>query len=835
MQLKKFYLFSLLTFLLISHGSFVNAATISQGVYHSSESLTVGGYPQKTNILSVNLNQPYTTMDVGVSSPLNILDTTSGLAKKHTQINHHVVGGINASFFSFDTKNPSYLIAKNNEILHLGSISTNYNDFMYTPAAFGIAANQKAIIDRYQTSLTIEHNGKVASLTNLNRERQPNETILYTSSWAYPNTRTNSTGYEVVVTTSKPVDRGTKFGEKIVGKVTNIRKYGDSESSFIPENGYVLSAANTEQVDKLRNMEIGDDVSLILDIDSKWKDAKFMLASGPLLVQSGKNSITMDSTSSRYRERTSHTAVAVDSTGSRIFMVTVDGRQPGYSQGMNLNEFSNYLVSIGAYNAINLDGGGSTTMVTRKYGQVYPTLANRPSDGTERKVSAIIEAISTAPYGEATHISVSQDQEGIVAVGASVGYKVNSVLDQYYNVLPIDTSKLVLESVSNGVGKIENNRFVGIKAGAGTIIAKYDATTMSIPVTVTSTIDSLVASPTEIRIGTGETAKFNVNGISKNQKVIFNPAAVNWTTSSGLGSVNGTTFTAGTNEITGSLIGTFGEASVSIPVTVSNKPLQISGMNTVSGLKAENARASASIGIEEMLQAKEGTASVKLNYDFTAFRDGISAAYVNWTNGLAFPATPKKIGAWVYGDGNNHWLRASIKDALGRETAVDLTAEGGLNWVGWKYVEANIPSTLATPIKLSKIYVAEPSSTKKQKGSIWIDSIQAVYTNQTTSIKSFTPSSSARIVNSNKQFTVTFSQAMNPTFINSKHVYVEDEYGVRQNVNVQAGSSAVKLVVTAPTGGYAKGKSYRLVVTHFAENASNIRMIKDSITEFKVQ
>jgi len=398
-----------------------------------------------------------------------------------------------------------------------------------------------------------------------------------------------------------------------------------------------------------------------------------------------------------------------------------------------------------------------------------------------------------------------------------------------------NSSKLVLKSVSNGVGKIENNRFIGVKGGTGTLTATYDAATVSIPVTVTDTIDSLVAAPSDIRVGTGESAKISVNGISKNQKVIFNPAAVSWTASNGVGSISGTTFTAGTNETTGTINGTFGASRVSIPVTVSNKPVQVSSLDTMTGLKAETIRATASLGLEKTLQAKEGTGSVKLNYDFTAFRDNTSAAYMSWTNGLNISATPKKIGAWVYGDGANHWLRAAITDASGRETAIDFTADGGLNWVGWKYVEANVPSTVTAPIKLSKIYVAEPSSSKKGKGSLWLDGIQAVYSNNSTPVKSFNPSSSARVVDTNKQFTVTFNQAMNTAFFNTKHVYVEDEYGVRQSVTVQSDSNSTKLVVSAPTSGYVKGKSYRLVVTHFAPNSTNVRMLNDSITEFKVQ
>ena len=825
----------LLAFVLVFSSLPVSAAILSPGIYHETISTSVGGYPQKVNKLSIDVTNPYTKIEYGVSNPINTRKTVTNLSKEHTYEKHHVIGAINASFFRLDDGFPVYLLAKNDQIVNLGNVSTNFNDFMYTPAAFGITADNKAKVGRYSLERTIEHNGSSFTTTDMNRYRANNELILYTDSFPREKTVQNQYGIEVVVTgVPKKVDSQLKFGEKVTGVVSAIRPYNQYTSSTIPKDGFVLSAQGTE-VSKISSMKIGEKVSLSVDVDAAWKGSQFMLASGPLLVQDGKKALTIDINSGKANERTARTAVATDATGGRAFFVTVDGRQKGYSQGMNLKEFADYLVTIGAHNAINLDGGGSTAMVTRRYGDVYPTLISRPSDVSERSVSAILEAISVAPFGQADKVYVSQDQEGIVAVGASLGFKVDTVLDQYYNALTANSSKLKLESVSNGVGKIENNRFVGVKAGAGTITAKYDSATVLIPITVTDTIDSLVASPTDIRVGTGESAKITVKGISKNQQVIFNPAAVNWTASNGVGSINGTTFTAGTKEATGSVTGTFGTSRVSIPVIVSNKPFQVSSLDSLTGMKSETIRSTSTIGLEKTLQAKVGTSSIKLNYDFTAFRENTSAAYVSWTNGLAIPATPKRIGAWVYGDGANHWLRAAITDAAGRESSIDFTADGGLNWVGWKYVEANVPSTLAAPIKLNKIYVAEPSATKKGKGSIWIDSIQAIYSSNSTSLKSFNPSTSARVVDTNKQFTVTFNQAMNPAFFNTKYVYVEDEYGTRQNVTVKSGTNSTKLVVSAPTAGYTKGKSYRLVVTHFAPNASNIRMVKDSITEFKVQ
>ena len=73
-------------------------------------------------------------------------------------------------------------------------------------------------------------------------------------------------------------------------------------------------------------------------------------------------------------------------------MITVDGRQPGVSVGMTLQELAEYLLSIGAIDAMNLDGGGSTTMF------LDGKVVNTPSDKEgERKVSdAIVVTLRTS-------------------------------------------------------------------------------------------------------------------------------------------------------------------------------------------------------------------------------------------------------------------------------------------------------------------------------------------------------------------------------------------------------------------------------------------------------
>jgi exopolysaccharide biosynthesis protein len=60
----------------------------------------------------------------------------------------------------------------------------------------------------------------------------------------------------------------------------------------------------------------------------------------------------------------------------RLLLVTVDGRQPGVSEGVTLQEGARLMQSLGAVDAMNLDGGGSTAMV------VVGLLVNHPSDST---------------------------------------------------------------------------------------------------------------------------------------------------------------------------------------------------------------------------------------------------------------------------------------------------------------------------------------------------------------------------------------------------------------------------------------------------------------------
>ncbi|MBT3190004.1 MAG: SH3 domain-containing protein [Anaerolineae bacterium] len=104
-----------------------------------------------------------------------------------------------------------------------------------------------------------------------------------------------------------------------------------------------------------------------------------------MLVDKGKPISGLDNTTLEPR-----TAIGTNGNGRWMVMIVVDGRQPGYSEGCTLEELADMLIKFGGvYNAINLDGGGSSAMVIEKDGKA--DLLNSPIEGgiagRERRVA----------------------------------------------------------------------------------------------------------------------------------------------------------------------------------------------------------------------------------------------------------------------------------------------------------------------------------------------------------------------------------------------------------------------------------------------------------------
>ncbi|MDJ1177967.1 phosphodiester glycosidase family protein [Roseofilum sp. BLCC_M91] len=90
-------------------------------------------------------------------------------------------------------------------------------------------------------------------------------------------------------------------------------------------------------------------------------DTQQGIAGGTILIWDGE-AVPLSS-GSFYDGAYPRTAIALDASGTQIFILVVDGRQRFYSEGMSLPELQALLVELGVDTALNLDGGGSSTLV----------------------------------------------------------------------------------------------------------------------------------------------------------------------------------------------------------------------------------------------------------------------------------------------------------------------------------------------------------------------------------------------------------------------------------------------------------------------------------------
>ena len=120
----------------------------------------------------------------------------------------------------------------------------------------------------------------------------------------------------------------------------------------------------------------------------------------PVLVRRGAVAAGLDSAGGRGFGPVRHprTAVGLSRLGTRLLLVTVDGRQPGYSVGMTLPELAQLMLNLGSTAALNLDGGGSTTMAVSA-GRGETRILNRPSDTSgERPVSNALAVVHSCGH-----------------------------------------------------------------------------------------------------------------------------------------------------------------------------------------------------------------------------------------------------------------------------------------------------------------------------------------------------------------------------------------------------------------------------------------------------
>ncbi|WP_344681742.1 phosphodiester glycosidase family protein [Saccharopolyspora taberi] len=413
------------------------------------------------------------------------------------------------------------------------------------------------------------------------------------------------------------------------------------------------------------------------------------------------------------------TAAGFSADGKRMWLVTVDGRQAD-SRGMTERELGEHLKSLGADDAINLDGGGSSTLLAREEGENAAGVHNSPSDGHERLVPNGIGFSVSPGSGRLTGFRVSAGDDralsGLSRRMEAFGHDETGapvVATPEWNVSP------------GGSGRVSDGVFHAGQPGEAQITARLAEAKGEAKISVLGPPVRLGTSTEQVRLaGNGAQGRFQILGYdAEGFGTWIDPADVRLEYDANQVRISpdgdGFLVTALVPLASSVITAHVGDQVTRLGVTVGSEAKPLSPLDTVDGWKASVYPQPVTASLSQV-EGREGTPAVGLDYSLTG-TTATRAAYVNADPMLDLPAGTQKLGVWVNGDGLGGWLRFTLTDSAGVATTVDLARH--VDWQGWRYVEAPIPSGVTGSAKLQRIYVVETDGARQYEGRLAFDDL----------------------------------------------------------------------------------------------------------------
>jgi len=249
---------------------------------------------------------------------------------------------------------------------------------IYNRTALILSSDNKAYIDNIdiKSSFTLKSGTKVG-ITGVNEGRGNDSVILYTKRWGKA-TGTKENGFEIIV-------RNNQIEKTALG------------NSEIPEDGFVISIQGPMLEVIPKQINVGDEIKTSINVipyATYPQGILHIMGGGPRLLKRGKIYVSKQHEKFRSdiaRGRAARTAVGINKKGE-LLLVTVDGlpkdkwkkSSPDASIGVTLEELSQFMLDLGAVEALNLDGGSSTTMV------VHGRVVNEPTSGYQKSISNVL-------------------------------------------------------------------------------------------------------------------------------------------------------------------------------------------------------------------------------------------------------------------------------------------------------------------------------------------------------------------------------------------------------------------------------------------------------------
>ena len=510
---------------------------LSKGVVHKNiVYFTTEGWIN-VNVLKVDLTDKYTDVSV-IFNPSGIKNRMSVRDMANT---YGAVASVNGDFFDTTTGFVIGATVKDGRLItdpsNIGKLAT-----------FSIDANGIPSIEYWSKSMSVTlPNGTKLPLAAINKISSTFEyLVMYTRDWFSTSPGANENVPQLVEVVVDGNDR-----------VLEVRQ--GQPPVEIPQDGYVLAGAGYVG-QNLLTLKPGDVIQKDIRTNPPFENLKMAVSGGTILVKDGK----IAPFTHEIKGYTARSAIGYTQDKKYLIIATVDGSS---TRGMTQTEMANLMISLGAYDALNLDGGGSTQMAVRPLGDTEAKLANHPPEGYERKVANGIGIFNTAPQGnlyalklEASDTNVFKGLHRTITVK---GY------DENYNPVTINPEE-VLFSVNGITGVFSGNTFMPTSVGEGVITARVGNAIGTIRITSLDKPVDIRFNPANIVIDKNKSIPITVTAKNiKGYRALIEPQDITWEVYNNVGNIdkNGM-FVSSKLDVTGALVANvLGEKAI-LPVKV---------------------------------------------------------------------------------------------------------------------------------------------------------------------------------------------------------------------------------------------------------------------------
>ncbi|MGH8447022.1 MAG: phosphodiester glycosidase family protein, partial [Solimonas sp.] len=536
------------------------------------------------------------------------------------------------------------------------------------------------------------------------------------------------------------------------GVTVLARKDGTNSVQFAPfsgdvvgqvqgQAGYVIPAGHALIVGAAA-IPAGSHVDLRYETgDASWASVRYAVGAGfgrGLLVDNGQLAGDVDES-----EISGRTGFGIRADGSAFFLIA-DKPVGSTGDGISRTKLGQLMRAHGAVKAVNFDGGGSTTLVSRFPGERYTHLLNTPSDGSERVV-ATKWALTLDPEQAKYEDGVAVYPRELTLLAGSTYRRFRGVgfdarkweRDGLQVEYGVSDAKLGLIDAVTGAFKAADSDaqgYVVVRAGDKKGVAK---------VNVVSRIDAISFARSVYTLDGGATLLLQPtlssggNAVTYDSSILHyaidNQADCNLNVATGVltaGFVQGRSCT---------ITVSYGEQSASVKVDIGVPPVVMDDFEGDTGTYAPGGARQKSVTLKKVSDPVfAGRYSMQLDWITDPKQPGTFGAYLTDPGKVkVLPGYPKYLGVNVYIPdelaGKVWWVRGLLVDADNKQITINYNNDGdALPERGWNFMKAQIPEGFREPIRFSQPFRFLVLKTAERIDShVLLDNFTAVYSDNT--------------------------------------------------------------------------------------------------------